>query len=203
MAELTYAQAINEGIREEMRRDPHMVVMGEDVGKYGGIFGVTRGLYDEFGGERVRDCPLNEAAIVGFCIGLALWGRPAVAELEFMDFVTFAMDPVVNQAAKLRYFWGGQVGVPLVVRTPIAAQLGFGSQHSQSLEAWFMHVPGLKVVMPATPYDAKGLIKTRSATATRCCLPRASACTRRGARCRMTITWCRLARPTSSARAAT
>jgi pyruvate/2-oxoglutarate/acetoin dehydrogenase E1 component len=160
MRELTYAQAINEGIREEMRRDPQMVVMGEDVGKYGGVFGVTRGLHDEFGGERVRDCPLNEAAIVGFAVGLALSGRATLAELEFMDFITFAMDPVVNQAAKLRYFWGGQVGVPLVLRTPIAAQLGFGSQHSQSLEAWFMHVPGLKVVMPATPYDAKGLIKT-------------------------------------------
>lgn len=160
MRELTYAQAINEGLREEMRRDPNVVVLGEDVGKYGGVFGVTRGLFDEFGGARVRDCPLNEAAIVGFGVGLAISGKPAVAELEFMDFSTFAMDPIVNQAAKLRYFWGGQVQVPLVVRTPIAAQLGFGTQHSQSLEAWFMHVPGLKVVMPSTPYDAKGLIKT-------------------------------------------
>jgi pyruvate/2-oxoglutarate/acetoin dehydrogenase E1 component len=137
-----------------------MMVMGEDVGKYGGVFGVTRGLFDEFGGERVRDCPLNEAAIVGFAVGLAISGRPTLAELEFMDFVTFAMDPIVNQAAKMRYFWGGQVQMPLVIRTPIAAHMGFGSQHSQSLEAWFMHVPGLKVVMPATPYDAKGLIKT-------------------------------------------
>jgi pyruvate dehydrogenase E1 component beta subunit len=135
-------------------------MMGEDVGKYGGVFGVTRGLYDEFGGERVRDCPLNEAAIVGFAVGLAISGRPTIAELEFMDFATFAMDPIVNQAAKLRYFWGGQVQVPLVVRMPIAAQLGFGTQHSQSLEAWFMHVPGLRLAMPATPYDAKGLIKT-------------------------------------------
>lgn len=160
MRELTYAQAINEGIREEMRREPRMMVMGEDVGKYGGVFGVTRGLFDEFGGERVRDCPLNEAAIVGFAVGLAISGRPTLAELEFMDFVTFAMDPIVNQAAKMRYFWGGQVQMPLVVRTPIAAHMGFGSQHSQSLEAWFMHVPGLKVVMPSTPYDAKGLIKT-------------------------------------------
>jgi pyruvate/2-oxoglutarate/acetoin dehydrogenase E1 component len=160
MRELTYAQAINEGIREEMRREPRMMVLGEDVGKYGGVFGVTRGLYDEFGAERVRDCPLNEAAIVGFAVGLAMSGRPTLAELEFMDFTTFAMDPIVNQAAKLRYFWGGQVQVPLVVRTPIAAHLGFGSQHSQSLEAWFMHVPGLKVVMPSTPYDAKGLIKS-------------------------------------------
>jgi len=160
MPELTYAQAVNQGIREEMRRDPNVVVLGEDVGKYGGVFGVTRGLYDEFGGTRVRDCPLNEAAIVGFAVGLAISGKPAIAELEFMDFSTFAMDPIVNQAAKIRYFWGGQVEVPLVVRMPIASQLGFGSQHSQSLEAWFMHVPGLKIAMPSTPYDAKGLIKT-------------------------------------------
>ena len=160
MHELTYAQAINEGIREEMRRDPRIVVMGEDVGKFGGVFGVTRGLFDEFGAERVRDCPLNEAAIVSFAIGLAIMGHPAIAELEFMDFTTFAMDPITNQAPKLRFFWGGQVSVPLVVRTPIAAGLGFGTQHSQSLEAWLVHVPGLKVVMPSTAYDAKGLIKT-------------------------------------------
>ncbi len=160
MHELTYAQAINEGIREEMRRNDKIVVMGEDVGKYGGVFGVTRGLFDEFGGARVRDCPLNEAAIVGFAIGLALSGRPTIAELEFMDFTTFAMDPITNQAPKLRYFWGGQATVPLVVRTPIAAGLGFGTQHSQSLEAWLMHVPGLKIAMPSTAYDAKGLIKT-------------------------------------------
>ena len=160
MHELTYAQAINEGIREEMRLNNKIVVMGEDVGKYGGVFGVTRGLYDEFGGERVRDCPLNEAAIVGFAIGLSLSGHPTIAELEFMDFTTFAMDPITNQAPKLRYFWGGQATVPLVVRTPIAAGLGFGTQHSQSLEAWLMHVPGLKIAMPSTAYDAKGLIKT-------------------------------------------
>ncbi len=160
MQELTYAQAVNLGIREEMRRNAKIMVLGEDVGKYGGVFGVTRGLYDEFGGERVRDCPLNEAAIVGFGIGLAIAGRPTICELEFMDFLTFAMDPVTNQAPKLRYFWGGQVSVPLVVRTPIAATLGFGSQHSQSLEAWLMHVPGLRVAMPSNGYDAKGLIKT-------------------------------------------
>ena len=160
MHTLTYAQALTEGIREEMRRDPKVVVMGEDVGKYGGVFGVTRGLFDEFGGARVRDCPLNEAAIIGFGIGLAIAGHPTIAELEFMDFVTFCMDAVTNQAPKLRYFWGGQVQVPLVVRAPIASTLGFGSQHSQSLESWFMHVPGLKVAMPATPYDAKGLIKS-------------------------------------------
>ena len=160
MHTLTYAQAINEGLREEMQRDPRVVVLGEDVGRYGGVFGVTRGLFDEFGGERVRDCPLNEAAIIGFGIGLAVAGKPTVAELEFMDFVTFCMDPITNQAPKLRYFWGGQVAVPLVIRAPIASTLGFGSQHSQSLESWFMHVPGLKVAMPSTAYDAKGLIKT-------------------------------------------
>ena len=160
MREVTYAQAINEGLREEMQRDPNVVVMGEDVGNYGGVFGVTRGLYDEFGAERVRDCPLSEAAFVGAGVGLAIAGKPAVVELEFLDFLTFAMDPVVNQAAKLRYFWGGQVTVPLVIRAPVAAQMGFGSQHSQSLEAWLMHVPGLKIAMSSTPYDAKGLIKT-------------------------------------------
>jgi len=160
MHSVTYAQAINEGLREEMRRDPNVVVLGEDVGKYGGVFGVTRGLYDEFGEARVRDCPLNEAAIIGFGIGLAVAGKPTVAELEFMDFVTFCMDAITNQAPKLRYFWGGQVQVPLVIRAPIASNLGFGSQHSQSLEGWFMHVPGLKVAMPATAHDAKGLIKT-------------------------------------------
>jgi pyruvate/2-oxoglutarate/acetoin dehydrogenase E1 component len=160
MAQMTFAQAINQGIREEMQADPNIIVLGEDVGKYGGVFGVTRGLHAEFGGARVRDCPLNEASIVGFAVGLAISGKPAVAELEFMDFLTFCMDPIVNQAAKLRYFWGGQVAVPLVVRMPIAANLGFGTQHSQSLEAWLMHVPGLKIAMPSTPYDAKGLIKT-------------------------------------------
>lgn len=160
MREISYAQALNEGIREEMQRDPNLVILGEDIGKYGGVFGVTKGLYDEFGGARVRDCPLNEAAIIGFGVGLAISGKPAITELEFMDFVTFAMDPIVNQAAKLRYFWGGQVEVPLVVRMPITAGLGFGSQHSQSLEAWFVHVPGLKVAIPSTPYDAKGLIKS-------------------------------------------
>lgn len=157
---MTFAQSINAGLREEMLRDPDMVIMGEDVGHYGGVFGVTRGLQDEFGAERVRDAPLCEAAIVGFCVGLAVAGKPAIAELEFMDFVTFAMDPIVNQAAKLRYFWGGQVSVPLVVRAPVAANLGFGSQHSQSLEAWFMHVPGLRIAMPSNGHDAKGLIKT-------------------------------------------
>jgi pyruvate/2-oxoglutarate/acetoin dehydrogenase E1 component len=160
MPELTYAQAVNAALREEMQRDPRITLLGMDIGKYGGVFGVTRGLYDEFGPNRVRDCPLNEASIVGFGVGLAISGKPAVTELEFMDFATYAMDQITNQAAKLRYIWGGQVSVPLVVRMPIVAELGFGSQHSQSLEAWFMHTPGLKVVIPSTAYDAKGLMKT-------------------------------------------
>ncbi len=159
MPELTYAQALNAALREEMRRDPNIVLLGMDIGQYGGVFGVTRGLYDEFP-TRVRDCPLNEASIVGFGIGLALCGMHAVTELEFMDFCTYAMDQITNQAAKLRYIWGGQVKVPLVVRMPIVGELGFGSQHSQSLEAWFMHTPGLKVAIPATAYDAKGLLKS-------------------------------------------
>ncbi len=125
MHELTYARTVNEGIREERRRDPNIVVLGEDVGKYGGVFGVPRGFYDEFGGARVLDCPLNEAAIVGFGVGLEIAGKPTIAELDFMDFATFAMDPIVNQAAKIRYYWGGQVKVP-----PVASQLDFGTQHS-------------------------------------------------------------------------
>ena len=159
MPELTYAQALNAALREEMRRNPDIVLMGMDIGKYGGVFGVTRGLVDDFP-TRVRDCPLNEASILGFSIGLALSGFHAVAELEFMDFATYAMDQITNQAPKLRYIWGGQVKVPLVVRMPIVGELGFGSQHSQSLEAWFMHTPGLKVAIPSSAYDAKGLLKT-------------------------------------------
>ena len=160
MAQMTYAQALNQGLREELHHNPKLMILGEDIGKYGGTFGVTRGLYDEFGKERIRDTPLNEASIMGFGIGLAISGRPTIGELEFMDFATYCMDQIVNQAAKLRYCWGGQVSVPLVMRMPVAAEMGFGSQHSQSLEAWFVHMPGLKVVMPSTPYDAKGLVKT-------------------------------------------
>ncbi len=159
MPELTYAQAVNAALREEMRRNPAIILMGMDIGKYGGVFGVTRGLVDEFPAQ-VRDCPLNEASIIGFSIGLAISGFHAVAELEFMDFATYAMDQITNQAAKLRYIWGGQVKVPLIVRMPIVGELGFGSQHSQSLEAWFMHTPGLKVAIPSTAYDAKGLMKS-------------------------------------------
>lgn len=155
---MTYSEAINAGIRNEMRRDPNIILLGQDIGPYGGTFGVYRGLYEEFGEDRVRDGPLCEPATVGFGIGLAQAGMPAVVEIEFDDFLTLASDALVNQAAKMRSVLGGQVSVPLVVRTPVVNRLGLGAQHSQSLEAWFMHVPGLRVVVPSNPEDAKGLI---------------------------------------------
>lgn len=155
---LSMGEAINEAIRHEMRRDQDIVLLGQDIGTYGGTFGVYKGLFDEFGPDRVRDGPLSEAATVGFGIGLALSGMPTIVEIEFIDFMTLAADALVNQAAKMRYFFGGQVQVPLIVRTPIVNRLGLGAQHSQSLEAWFMHVPGLRVIMPSNAADAKGLL---------------------------------------------
>lgn len=160
MPTITMSQAINDALREEMRRQPELVLLGQDIGAYGGTFGVYRGLYEEFGPDRVRDGPLCESATVGFGIGLAIQGMRCVVELEFIDFATLALDQIVNQAAKMHYFYGGQVTVPLVVRTPIVSRLGMGPQHSQSLEAWFMHVPGLRIAVPSNPYDAKGLMKT-------------------------------------------
>src|SRR5690242_14477471 len=157
---IAMSEAINQALREEMRVQPELTLLGQDIGAYGGTFGVYRGLFDEFGPERVRDGPLCESATVGFGIGLAVTGMRCVVEVEFMDFLTVAMDQIVNQAAKLHYFTGGQLSVPLVVRTPIVSRLGMGPQHSQSLEAWFMHVPGLRLVLPSNPYDAKGLMKT-------------------------------------------
>lgn len=160
MPVLTMREALNLALREEMRRQPDLVLLGQDIGAYGGTFGVYRGLFDEFGGERVRDGPLCESATVGFGIGLAVTGIRCVVELEFMDFVTVAMDQIVNQAAKLYYFMGGQLTVPLVIRVPIVSRMGMGPQHSQSLESWFMHVPGLKVAIPSGASDAKGLLKS-------------------------------------------
>jgi pyruvate/2-oxoglutarate/acetoin dehydrogenase E1 component len=154
------AEAINEAIRHEMRRDDQIILLGQDIGSYGGTFGVYRGLFDEFGPERVRDGPLCEAATTGFGIGLAIAGMPTIVEIEFIDFMTLASDAVCNQAAKMRYFFGGQVRVPLIVRTPIVNRLGLGAQHSQSLEAWLMHVPGLRVIIPSNATDAKGLMLT-------------------------------------------
>lgn len=158
MREITYAEAIREALRQEMRRDNRVFLMGEDIGVYGGAFGVTVGLLDEFGAERVRDTPISEAIIAGAAAGAAVTGMRPVAEIMFMDFATIAMEHIVNQAAKTRYMFGGKAEVPMVLRTPAGSGTGAAAQHSQSLEAWFVHSPGLKVVMPSTPYDAKGLL---------------------------------------------
>lgn len=154
----TLAQALRMALIEEMRRDPNVILLGEDIGLYGGSFRVTEGLLEIFGEERVRDTPISETAIIGAALGAAMTGLRPVAEIQFNDFYTCCMDQLCNQAAKMRFMMGGQVKVPMVVRAPCGA-VGRGAQHSQSLEAWFMHTPGLKVVMPSTPYDAKGLLK--------------------------------------------
>ena len=159
MRELRYIWAINEALGEEMERDPNVFIVGEDVGLPGGAFGATRGLVDRFGPERVIDTPISEAAIMGLAAGAASNGLRPIVEIMFMDFMTMCMDGVVNQIAKMRYMFGSQFSMPLVIRTPAGAGLHAGPQHSQSLEAWFAHVPGLKVVMPATPYDVKGILK--------------------------------------------
>jgi len=160
MPEITYGQALRDAMREEMHRDPDVFLMGEDLGIYGGAFATTRGLLEEFGEERVRDTPISEAAIAGAAAGAAMTGMRPIAEIMFMDFSTIAMDQIVNQAAKVKYMFGGAAQVPMVLRMPGGCGTGAAAQHSQSLEAWFTHVPGLKVVMPSNPYDAKGLLKT-------------------------------------------
>jgi pyruvate/2-oxoglutarate/acetoin dehydrogenase E1 component len=157
--ELTYLEAIREALAEEMRRDPKVFVLGEDVGAYGGAFGATQGLYDEFGEMRVVDTPISESAIVGVSIGAALRGYRPVAEMQFADFISCGFDQIVNQAATLRYRYGGRASVPIVVRAPSGGGVSGGLYHSQNPEAWFVHRPGLKVVAPSTAYDAKGLLK--------------------------------------------
>jgi 2-oxoisovalerate dehydrogenase E1 component beta subunit len=157
--ELSYLEAIREALVEEMRRDPKVFVLGEDVGAYGGAFGVTQGMYDEFGEMRVIDTPISESAIVGISIGAALRGYRPVAEMQFADFISCGFDQIVNQAATLRYRYGGRATVPIVVRAPSGGNVGGGLYHSQNPEAWFVHRPGLKVVAPSTAYDAKGLLK--------------------------------------------
>ena len=158
--ELTMAEALNEALREEMEADDSVLVIGEDIARHGGLFRVTAGLLDEFGPQRVIDSPISEAAITGFGAGGALVGCRPVVELQISDFVSLAMDQLVNHAAKWRYMSGGQVSVPLVVRGPISNAIGMAAQHSQTLEAWFVHAPGLVVIMPSTAYDAKGLLKS-------------------------------------------
>jgi len=157
--ELSYLDAIREALAEEMRRDGKVFVLGEDVGAYGGAFGVTQGLHEEFGETRVVDTPISESAIVGISIGAALRGYRPVAEMQFADFISCAFDQIVNQAATLRYRYGGRASVPIVIRAPSGGNVGGGLYHSQNPEAWFVHRPGLKVVAPSTAYDAKGLLK--------------------------------------------
>lgn len=157
---ISFSEAINEAMGEEMRRDESVFLIGEDVGTFGGVFGVSAGLLNEFGEERVRDTPISEAAIVGGGLGAALMGMRPIAEIMFADFVTCAMDQVVNQVAKARYMSGGKAKVPLTIRIVNGAPGSAAAQHSQSPESWFMNVPGLKIAIPATPYDAKGLLKT-------------------------------------------
>jgi acetoin:2,6-dichlorophenolindophenol oxidoreductase subunit beta len=158
MAELTYRAAVAAGIAQEMRRDPSVVLIGEDVGAAGGVFKLTEGLFDEFGPERVRDTPISEQAIVGAAMGAAMTGLRPVAELMFSDFFAVAWDMVANQIAKTRYMTDGQVALPLVLRTANGGGLRFGAQHSQSIENWAMAIPGLKVVAPSTPADVVGLM---------------------------------------------
>ena len=160
MKELKYIWAVTEAIKEEMERDENIVIIGEDVGVPGGPFGATRGLYAQFGPERVIDAPNSEAGFVGLAAGAAACGLRPIVEIMFMDFATVCMDGIVNQIAKMRYMFGSQYTVPIVIRTPAGGGLNSGPHHSQCLEAWFAHVPGLKVVMPATPRDVKGLLKS-------------------------------------------
>jgi pyruvate/2-oxoglutarate/acetoin dehydrogenase E1 component len=158
--QLGYARAINQALGEEMRRDERVWMLGQDVGRMGGVFGVTRGLFEEFGAGRVRDTTLNETFIVGAAVGAAMTGTIPVAELQFADFMMIAGDEVFHKMGKWRYMHGGNLSVPMVLRLPTGVLGGVGAEHSQSLEALGMHFPGLKVVLPATPADAKGLLKT-------------------------------------------
>jgi len=158
--EITYLEAVREALTQEMRQDPEVFVIGEDVGVYGGAFGVTRGMLEEFGSERIRDTPISEAAIAGAATGSALMGMRPVMEIMFMDFLTISMNQLVNQAAKIHFMFGGKANIPMVVRAPAGSGTGAAAQHSQSLEAWFVHTPGIKVVAPSTPFDAKGLLTT-------------------------------------------
>lgn len=158
MPEITYREAIHDAMTEEMRRDENVFLIGEDIGTYGGAFGVSAGMLAEFGPERIRETPISELAIVGAAAGAAMVGMRPIAEMMFMDFILLAMEPLVNQAAKARYMFGGKVTVPMVVRMPGGSGTGAAAQHSQSLESLLMHIPGIKVVAPSTAYDAKGLL---------------------------------------------
>lgn len=159
MREITFQEAIRESMSQEMRENELVYLMGEDIGVYGGAFGVTNGMIGEFGKERIRDTPISEIGFTGAAVGSAITGMRPIVEIQFSDFLLVTIDQLVNQAAKMRYMFGGKGKVPMVLRTPNGSGLGFAAQHSQSLEAWLAHIPGLKVVQPSTPYDAKGLLK--------------------------------------------
>ena len=158
MREISYLEAVREAMTQEMERDPRVFLIGEDVGKYGGAFQVSYGMLEKFGPERILDTPITELGLTGAATGAALIGMRPIAEIMFMDFTTLASEQLVNQAAKLRFMFGGQSTVPMVLRTPAGSGTGAAEHHSQSFENWFIHVPGLKVVMPSTPYDVKGLL---------------------------------------------
>ncbi len=161
MRKITYRDALREALQEEMKRDKTVFLLGEDIGRYWeGAFKVTKGLAKEFGEERVRDTPISESAIIGTAVGAAITGMHPVAEIMFGDLTALAMDQIANQAAKIHYMFGGQAKVPMVIRTPFGGGVNIAAHHSQSLEAWYMHVPGLFTAVPSTPYDAKGLLKT-------------------------------------------
>jgi pyruvate/2-oxoglutarate/acetoin dehydrogenase E1 component len=160
LPEITFVESLRTTLKEEMQRDPSLMLIGEDIGRYGGIFGVTKGLLGEFGPHRVRSTPISESAIIGSALGAAMTGIRTVAEIMYIDFTTCAMDQIVNQVAKMRYMSGGKAKIPLVIRTQEGGGRSNAAQHSQSLEALFSHIPGLKIVMPSTPYDARGLLKT-------------------------------------------
>ena len=159
-SEISYLEAVREALTQEMRHDPEVFLIGEDIGVYGGAFGVTRGMLEEFGPERIRDTPISEAAIAGAATRAALMGMRPVMEIMFMDFLTISMNQLVNQAAKIRFMFGGKASIPMVIRAPAGSGTGAAAQHSQSLEAWFVHTPGIKVVAPTTPHDVKGLLIT-------------------------------------------
>jgi pyruvate dehydrogenase E1 component beta subunit len=158
MREITYLEAVREAMTQEMERDSRVFMIGEDIGEYGGAFQVSYGMLEQFGPERILDTPITELALTGAAVGAALIGMRPIAEIMFMDFTTLASEQLVNQAAKLRFMFGGQSTVPMVLRTPAGSGTGAAEHHSQSFENWFVHVPGLKVVMPTTPYDVKGLL---------------------------------------------
>lgn len=160
MREITYGEAAIEAIGEEMEKDDRIFYMGEDVGRFGGSYGTTKGLWERFGDDRVKDTPMSEAAMVGYALGAAITGMRPVVEIMFVDLLCLAMDQIVNQVAKIRYMFGGKAKVPLVIRVPFGGLRRAAGQHSQHLEAWFLHTPGLKIVVPSDPYHVKGLLKT-------------------------------------------